>query len=200
MLKPNYFLYTHPRLLNKFHSVRIFSAHTQTHVQELKLLQKYSEGKKLALEIGSYMGVSAVAIAKKLAPEGNLYCVDPYVPKGNKINPCLKIFNREIRRNRVTNKVTLIQGYSFEVKNEIPPQLDFIFIDGDHTYQGIQKDWELVKEKLSIGGVACLHDTNRINNCRVLDSVRFFDEVISQDKDFNIIDSSLSLNILSRKN
>lgn len=44
-----------------------------------------------------------------------------------------------------------------KVKN-FCPQFDFIFIDGDHTYDGVRKDFEIYKKLLSPRGVICFHD------------------------------------------
>jgi predicted O-methyltransferase YrrM len=38
------------------------------------------------------------------------------------------------------------------------PQFDFIFIDGDHTYDGVKKDFEIYKNLLSPRGVIAFHD------------------------------------------
>ncbi len=38
------------------------------------------------------------------------------------------------------------------------PQFDFIFIDGDHTYEGVSKDFELYKHLLSPRGYIAFHD------------------------------------------
>ena len=38
------------------------------------------------------------------------------------------------------------------------PQFDFIFIDGDHTYHGVKRDFEMYKNLLSPRGVIAFHD------------------------------------------
>ena len=48
---------------------------------EKEALEKYASGKTRALEIGTYMGVSANIIAKVLKPSGKLYCVDPFLER-----------------------------------------------------------------------------------------------------------------------
>lgn len=48
-----------------------------------------------------------------------------------------------------------------EMKNKIKnfcPEYDFIFIDGDHSYNGVKKDFELYKELLSPRGFVVFHD------------------------------------------
>ena len=37
-------------------------------------------------------------------------------------------------------------------------KLDFLFIDGDHSYDGVKRDFELWSSLVKIGGVIALHD------------------------------------------
>jgi predicted O-methyltransferase YrrM len=46
----------------------------------------------------------------------------------------------------------------FEDVKNFCPKFDFIFIDGDHTYDGVKKDFELYKNLLSPRGVIGFHD------------------------------------------
>ena len=39
------------------------------------------------------------------------------------------------------------------------PQYDFIFIDGDHSYDGVKKDFELYSTIMSENGIITIHDT-----------------------------------------
>ena len=46
----------------------------------------------------------------------------------------------------------------FENVKNFCPQFDFIFIDGDHTYDGVKRDFEMYKNLLSPRGVIGFHD------------------------------------------
>lgn len=48
--------------------------------------------------------------------------------------------------------------YNFFVKQDI--KIDVLFIDGDHSYEGVKKDFELYSKLLSENGVILLHDTD----------------------------------------
>jgi cephalosporin hydroxylase len=41
--------------------------------------------------------------------------------------------------------------------------VDFLFIDGDHTYEGVKRDFELFSPLVSAGGLIALHDVNESN-------------------------------------
>lgn len=40
--------------------------------------------------------------------------------------------------------------------------VDFLFIDGDHTYEGVKRDWQIYAPMVRPGGFVALHDTKRI--------------------------------------
>jgi hypothetical protein len=48
--------------------------------------------------------------------------------------------------------------YNFFVLQDI--KIDFLFIDGDHSYDGVKKDFDLYSKLLSDSGVIVLHDTD----------------------------------------
>lgn len=48
--------------------------------------------------------------------------------------------------------------YNFFVLQDI--KIDFLFIDGDHTYEGVKKDFDLYTQLLSDNGVIIIHDTD----------------------------------------
>lgn len=54
--------------------------------------------------------------------------------------------------------VTYITGDSHEVRQDIDGKFDVLFIDGDHTYEGVKKDFELYKDMANKGGIICFHD------------------------------------------
>lgn len=45
-----------------------------------------------------------------------------------------------------------------EVSNLVADSVDFLFIDGDHTYEGVKQDFEMYSELVSEGGIIALHD------------------------------------------
>jgi predicted O-methyltransferase YrrM len=190
------------RLLNIFHFLRMAEGHSQMIPPEKEALEKYARGKTRALEIGTYMGVSANIIAKALDPGGMLYCVDPFLDRKGWRNPGLAIAERDLKRNRLTQKVTILKGYSTDpaIQNQIPQELNFIFIDGDHSYEGLENDWQIVKSRLSINGIVCLHDTiiPQEEPYRDYGSVKYFQNVIIKDAQFKLIDQSYSMTVLKK--
>ena len=52
------------------------------------------------------------------------------------------------------------------VKDILCSAIDFAFIDGDHSYNGIKNDFFIVYPLLSKTGIVAFHDTQRIDGCR----------------------------------
>jgi hypothetical protein len=48
--------------------------------------------------------------------------------------------------------------YNFFVKQDI--KIDYLHIDGDHSYEGVKKDFELYSTLLSDRGIVSIHDTD----------------------------------------
>ena len=70
----------------------------------------------------------------------------------------------------------LTLGEVKEVIGETP--VDFLFIDGDHTYEGAKKDFEMYSQLVAPGGVIALHDicdhSTSFPTCQVR---RFWNEI-----------------------
>ena len=200
---PPAWLYRRTRILNLLHSLNLASPHSQMNDEEKVCLKKYAKNKKLALEIGTYMGVTASIIATSLGQDGVLYCVDPFESKNNKQNPGYRMAVRQLKRENTFHKAKFLLGYSNDQKiiSQIPDQLDFILVDGDHSYEGLKNDWQLVLSKLAINGIVCFHDTTIPVNepYRNFGSVEYFNEVIKNDKNFFHLETAYSMNVLARK-
>ena len=57
-------------------------------------------------------------------------------------------------------------GFPGLVKKVCGPQIDFAFIDGDHSYNGLKCDFDAVYPLLSKIGIIAFHDTQKIDGCR----------------------------------
>lgn len=76
---------------------------------------------------------------------------------------------RYLNNNGVTNfELTKIDTKTEQFKDKIRTigHIDFAFIDGCHTYDGIKNDFYTVYRQLSPCGAIVFHDTLRIDGCR----------------------------------
>jgi predicted O-methyltransferase YrrM len=174
---------------------------TQTTPSERNALAKYAAGAGLAIEIGVFEGVNTAIISKALANGGKLFGIDPFF-KGS-LGICYHkiIAKLHLKRNGVAESVGIIEKFSFDAVGDVPATVDFIFIDGDHSYEGIRKDWQLYAGLLKADGIMALHDTSVIaaDGDWVQDSVRYYNDVIKHDDRFEWIETVDRMNILRRK-
>jgi predicted O-methyltransferase YrrM len=156
---------------------------------------------KTAVEIGTHMGVSAAVIAGALASDGLLYCVDPWPRRLLLENPSMSICMRELKRKGLRDKVRVVRRRSAEAASELPARADFIFVDGDHSREGLAGDWKLVGEKLAPGGIVCLHDTTVPDpeSDLHLGAPEYFRESILTDGRFELLETVYSMNVLRRR-
>jgi|APGre2960657404_1045060.scaffolds.fasta_scaffold03773_2 hypothetical protein len=86
---------------------------------------------------------------------------------------------------------TYIQGNSMlfqSISHKLPSQVDFVFIDGDHSYEGVKRDFE---NSLSLNpAYIMLHDINSVACPGV---VHFWSEIKSKYKYHEFIDGYTSV-------
>jgi len=111
---------------------------------------------KTFVEVGSYMGESAVIFASEF-PEGKIYCIDPWI--GNFDNADSASFSdySEVEeqfdlRAKNFNNIVKIKKMSTEVDMEC----DVIYIDGCHKYECVIEDIKYWKDKVKYA--ICGHD------------------------------------------
>ena len=63
-----------------------------------------------------------------------------------------------LERYGFKDKIEIVKGFSQDVVDLIPNELDFVYIDGDHSANGIPNDLELYYPKVRIGGLFAGHD------------------------------------------
>lgn len=110
------------------------------------------------VEIGVLIGYTTRILLENSSPQVHVYGIDPIIPDSmdkNLIGDELKI----IKLVEEFKKFTFIKDYSFNVVKTWDKEIDYIFIDGDHNYMAVKKDFEdwfpFVKKEGYIG----LHDS-----------------------------------------
>jgi predicted O-methyltransferase YrrM len=174
---------------------------TQTTALEREAIGRHAAGARRAAEIGVYEGVTTLVIAASIAPEGILYGVDPFFRGRLGISYGRIISELALRRARLRHKVRLVEKLSHDAAPLVREPLDFAFIDGDHRYEAIERDWSDWSAKIRPGGAIALHDTQApAHDPGVADygSARYFRETIARDPRFEVVESVDSLNVLRR--
>ena len=119
---------------------------------------------KVCIEIGSARGKSACAVGLALRRNGGgrLCAIDPHsTTNRNDTNSVdsFAIINDHLQKAGVTEFVEIVRKTSGEAAKGWDKKTDLIFIDGDHSYEGVKADWELFLPHLNEFGVVVFHDT-----------------------------------------
>jgi predicted O-methyltransferase YrrM len=186
------------------HTLRYFlgveQAQTQTSAAERDLLRRFVGGRALLVEIGVFEGVTTACLADAIDKEATLYGVDPFVPGRLGICWSRLIARSMTKRYRDDGRVVLIEKLSHEAAKDVPERIDFIFIDGDHSYDGIHRDWQLLSERVVEGGIVALHDAlPRTGGEPQAGSERYFADVIVSDSRFRLLATEGVLAVLERR-
>ena len=179
-------------------------AETQTTEAERVCLARHATGRRVLAEIGVWHGVTTCRLRAVMAADGILYAVDPY-PRGRLgVSFQQRIAHSELARVK-GGEIRWIRSTGAEAGRQLAAELagrvDFLFIDGDHTYEGLRGDWEAWSGSMTSGGIVGLHDS-RSSPLRAIDdagSVRFTSEVIRKDERFRLAGEVDSLTVLERQ-
>jgi predicted O-methyltransferase YrrM len=182
---------------------RIAAAKTQTTLTERDCLARHAQGRRRLVEIGVWHGVTTRRLRSAMAHDGVLFAIDPF--------PLSRFgfsWERLVARGEVGREshgdVRFLEMTSAQAASQFDDicrePLDFIFVDGEHSYVGLQSDWRLWSPRLKAGGIIALHDSRSLPGRRYHDngSVRFTNEMILPDKNFNVIETVESLTVLER--
>ena len=186
-------------------SLKLAQAETQTSDAERASLARHATGKKRLVEIGVWHGVTTKILRHAMAPDGVLLGVDPY-PKGRfGFSVQRVIAQKEIARvNNGTmewQRLTGVEAAHLYAQRK-GPLLDFIFIDGDHSYEGLRGDWEAWSPLVAPKGIIALHDScsSSERNIDGAGSVIFTQETILRDPHFKLVETVDTLTIMGRCN
>jgi predicted O-methyltransferase YrrM len=156
----------------------------------------------VCVEIGSARGKSTCSIGLALKENGcgKLYAIDPHVQTD--WNDDYSVDTYEALEGNITalglnEEVQILRAFSDEVARSWNSKIDLLFIDGDHSYDGVKRDWELFVPHLTLFSVVIFHDTiwdlrpdQEISRLALMGVPRFVDElrergypVLTIDKD-----------------
>ena len=119
------------------------------------------------VEIGVKYGHHAKRILNNLHIE-KLFLIDPYehlVERGFFWTQEYNDYFNEAKNNlsQFEEKIEFIKKKSEDAADDVPGDLDFVYIDGNHTYKFVKKDIELYYPKVKYGGVIGGHDIWSLN-------------------------------------
>ena len=140
-----------------------FNVESHLTLNERIFLYKLSTSSSVIAEIGSFVGASACCFGAAAGKNKNtqIICIDTWN------NDAMSEGNRdtwaEFMKNThgFSSSIVPVRGFSTDVVEQvrkIAPSLDLLFIDGDHSYEGVKADWEAYKDFLKPGSIVLFHD------------------------------------------
>lgn len=118
-------------------------------------------GFNIGAEIGVWRGAYSYALLRRI-PNLKLYGIDAWQPyRGYKDYPDdLYQIAHNLAKDRVKGyNCELIKGWSNETCNYFSDEFfDFVFIDGNHSYEGVVEDLANWAKKVRKGGIVYGHD------------------------------------------
>lgn len=104
------------------------------------------------VELGCYLGRSAVYMADKIKKSGKKIAFD--IVDNYTFNVTEKQTRTMLKLCRVDDVVNLIAAdFHAVIPSYVDKSLDFAFVDADHSYEGTRDAIELLKPKMKSGGI-----------------------------------------------
>lgn len=117
----------------------------------------------VGIQIGSYAGESTELFTKSNVFK-IFYAIDPWIMNydphdgtGNSNLPLAEQeFDKRFKDNLIVKKIKLKSNEA--VTQFKDNSIDFIYIDGCHTYESVKQDLQLYVPKIKVGGIIAGHD------------------------------------------
>lgn len=188
------------------HYVRVVAGldepRTQTTLAERNLLATFLPGGKRIVEIGVFEGRTTRMLAERADADAVIYGIDPFF--SGRLGICWgeRIARSYNGRHLASGKLCLVPKFSTDVDGDVPMPVDLVFIDGDHSLDGITKDWAYWTERVTPGGIIALHDTLLTPEKPpgyMLGSIEYFRDHIRHDSRFELLRQQDSMSVLRRR-
>jgi O-antigen/teichoic acid export membrane protein/predicted O-methyltransferase YrrM len=161
-----------------FRSRQIQGWLSDSEADQLFKLARYSTPacQPVVVELGSWKGKSSVMLAAGLVGKERprLYCIDPFgcdeKPEYQKKyydpliaadnQPVEEVFKQNVKSYGVDSIAIPLKGYSFDFGNTWLEPIDLLFIDANHEFDAVSRDFKTWQGLVKSGGVIAIHDAN----------------------------------------
>lgn len=141
----------------------------------------------VGLEIGICKGENIVHFLEHTNRIDKIHCIDPYLPYMDWVGPVtqedMDLWYEITMKNFVPHmdKIVIYKDTSENCVSKFEnDQFDYIFIDGDHSYEGVLRDLNNYYSKVKTGGIFSGHDINLQDVQRALKEFRSINGINNQ--------------------
>lgn len=179
--------------------LRVQNARTQVTPGEHAVLQRHASGKQCVVELGVFEGATSRLLRDVMAPAGNLWCIDPFPCGWLGFSYSYSIAEREVTKSR-NGHASFIRQYSHNAVRDWHEPIDMLFIDADHSYEAVKRDWQTWSPHVVQGGVVSLHDSRVVKGRTDSETgpARLVKELLQSSCDFRSVDQVETLTVLER--
>jgi hypothetical protein len=153
------------RLRAVFVGAGLIPPRTMHSADDAAVLRAVAAGRRRVVEIGVYEGSSAAVLCEVLDPDVELHLIDPFghhgwaLPAGwGATEGASRRVVERARRRHGGPRVTWHVDYSAAVAQRWEGDVDLVFVDGDHSEEGVCADWEGWHGVVEPGGAVVFHD------------------------------------------
>lgn len=151
---------------------------------------------KNVLEIGTFRGGTLFVFARLSQSDATLISLDLPSSRFGTLSrriqePLFKRFTRGEQRLLLLREDSHAEQTRSKVAGALKGPLDFLFIDGDHTYEGVKADFQMYSPFVRKGGMIGFHDIAE-HPQRDFGVTRFWNETKDRFKHREIINSRAS--------
>jgi predicted O-methyltransferase YrrM len=114
-------------------------------------------------EIGTYFGGTLYCLCRLAQPDGTIASIDRCKGGGGytdeRAEEMQELFPREQQELHLIREDSRLPATLEQLKDVLHgAQLDLLFIDGDHSYEGVKSDFEMYSPLVGEGGMVVFHD------------------------------------------
>lgn len=171
----------------------IMMAQVRSEIVRLGRILRASAPKR-SLEIGTNYGGTLLLLCALSPPAAQIISVDLPLGRFGGGYPRRKIplFRRFPRGGQQLHLIRA-DSHSQETKERVlrileGEQLDYLFLDGDHTYAGVRRDFEMYVPLVRSGGIVALHDIVAYKGNEGCQVEKFWNEIKQQHQHQEIIE------------
>jgi len=155
----------------------------------------------IIIEVGAYRGRSAVALSlgAKSGNKNSIYSVEPHKEftgiYGGKFGPeDRKVYMQTMLDTLAYQNVNLV-NLSSENVNALDCKVGMLWIDGDHSYEGVRRDVDIWQPRLSTNAIVVFDDTGKVD-----DGPRLVVNELLESELFSVLDDNDSFVSLIKNN